>query len=321
MILLAIALVLLLSYNFRPHEQKQLGKQLASASPPPSAAPSPSLAAQVASAEKREASLASPSPLSMQPTPTQPKERPEISQQSPNVAKTLPEETAPQNVVRKYFDSFADRNVSTAYNLFSKAFRNSTSFRKYSDLFSATREVRLSESTLINQTRDNAVVFVQFEEINAEYTAVDWRGPIELVREGSEWRIKTLRELTKVAQPRLTPGAGPNRKPEKRWPKPHIYLQLANDSQRSAALDLKKQLTSLGYDVAGIQSVSGNVDLPTETSELRYFSDGDAAEAQRIASQLQSFFQSSGIIAYLPAGMPYVSHSRQYEIWFSTAFH
>jgi hypothetical protein len=199
MILLAIAFVLLLSYNFRLHEQKQFGEQVASASPPPSAVPLPSLAAQVASAEKREASLASPSPFSMQATATQPEEQPEISQQSPNAAKTSPEESAPQNVVRQYFDSFADRNVSAAYNLFSKAFRNSLSFRKYSDLFSATREIKLSESTLMNQTRDNAVVFVQFEEITAEYTAIDWRGPIELVREGSEWRIKTLRGLKKVS--------------------------------------------------------------------------------------------------------------------------
>jgi hypothetical protein len=142
-----------------------------------------------------------PSPLLVQsPTTTKPEEQPEISQPQPsNVAKTSPEETAPQNVVRKYFDSFAERDASTAYNLFSKAFRNSMSFRKYSDLFSATREIRIVESTLVNQARNSAVVFVRFEEIDAEYHKVDWRGRIELVREGSEWRIKTLRELTKVS--------------------------------------------------------------------------------------------------------------------------
>jgi hypothetical protein len=271
--------------------------------------------------------LESPSPAPSQPAtqfvhiqePTAPPASP-LSQ-----PQTSPVETAAQGAVRAYFNAFGERDAQAAYNLFSKGFRQNMSFRKYSDLFSSTREIRLSESKVVNQTENNAVVFVGFEEVNAEYHKVDWQGPIELVREGNDWRIRTLKDLKEVPASTIEPNASearPNiRTPEKRWPKPHVYLQLADDSQRNAALELKRRLTQLGWEVVGIQNVAGNVDRPTQTSEIRYFSNGDAAEAQNLANQIQPFFGSTGVVTSLPEGMPYVSHSRQYEIWFSTAFH
>ena len=69
-----------------------------------------------------------------------------------------------------------------------------------------------------------------------------------------------------------------------------------------------------------IQNVAGHEGIPTESSEVRYFTPTDSAEAQRIAKEVAPFFGSGGIIADLPEGMPYVSHARQYEIWFSSAF-
>jgi TIR domain. len=198
LILLAIAFGSFLIYNLSPRGQHQLGEKAASA-PPPGAVPLPSLTAQVASVEKREepSALLSPSPVQSTMT-SKPVEQPAASQPQPsNITEPSSEETAPQNVVRKYFNSFAERDVSTAYNLFSTTFRNGISFRKYSDLFFSTREIKLSESILVNQTRYNALVFVRFEEIDAQYRKVDWQGPIELVRDGSEWRIATLRGLKK----------------------------------------------------------------------------------------------------------------------------
>jgi serine/threonine protein kinase len=115
-----------------------------------------------------------------------------------------------------------------------------------------------------------------------------------------------------------TPAARP---PEKSWDRPHIYLQISDESQRSAAVALRERLQKSGYVVTGIQNVFGNEGIPTESSEIRFFTPTDSTEAKRIANELAPFFGKTGIIADLPEGMPYVSHSRQYEIWFSSAFH
>lgn len=111
-----------------------------------------------------------------------------------------------------------------------------------------------------------------------------------------------------------------SRRPDKSWDRPHIYLQLADESQRQAAVALRRQLVKIGYVVTGIENSSGNEGIPTEASELRFFTDKDSLEAQRIAHEVQGFFAHTGIYADLPEGMPYVSHTRQYEIWFSSAY-
>jgi hypothetical protein len=244
------------------------------------------------------------------------------------IEQSAPEQTdtaTPEGILRRYFGCFAERDPAAAYNLLSTGFRSEMSFKKYSAMFSSTREIQVDQVSVMNEGENKATVSVRFREIDAEYRQTNGQGPIEIVRESGEWRIKSLRGLKKVstpdAGPKLNATAQPLRAPEKTWPKPHIYLQLANEAQRRAAEDLKRQLTQRGYEVVEIQSVAGNVDRPTETSEVRYFSTGDAVEAQRIANEVQSFFRSTGIISYLPEGMPYVSHSRQYEIWFSSAFH
>jgi hypothetical protein len=77
------------------------------------------------------------------------------------------------------------------------------------------------------------------------------------------------------------------RTPSQSWDRPRIYVHLANDSQRPAAEALKKRMTSSGYVVLGTDNASGNVDVPTEASELRYFTPADSGEAQRIAEELK----------------------------------
>jgi len=65
----------------------------------------------------------------------------------------------------------------------------------------------------------------------------------------------------------------------------------------------------------------GNEGIPTQSSKLRFFTPNDSAEAQRIAKEVAPFFGNNRIFADLPEAMPHVSHARQYEIWFSSAFH
>jgi hypothetical protein len=110
----------------------------------------------------------------------------------------------------------------------------------------------------------------------------------------------------------------PARTPALSWDRPRLYLELANNAQRNRAMELKRRLTSSGYVVVTIDDASKNVDVPNEASELRYFTPSDSAEAQRIAQELKPIL--GNVVAYLPEGMPYVSHSRQYEIWLSQAF-
>jgi hypothetical protein len=238
-------------------------------------------------------------------------------------------EPNPRATLQRYFDSFAERDAAGAYNLLSERFRSALSFRKFSEMFSSTREMAVLEASVLEQTNQSAAISVKLDETEADYHHLYWQGQIPLELENGQWRIETLRYLKKIpapgespALPKLSPAtSAPARTPEKRWDRPHIYLELANPSQMNAGRGLERQLIRLGYVVVEVRSVAGNVDIPSQASEIRYFTPGDAAEAQRMANEMRSFFRSTGVIAYLPEGMPYVSHARQYEVWFSSAFH
>jgi hypothetical protein len=223
----------------------------------------------------------------------------------------------PEDTLRRYFACFGERDAQGAYNHLSAKFRAKLSFRKYSETFSSTSEIKLLEAKNISSSSNSATILVTFEETDAELRRVRWHGPFDLVREAAGWRIDTMQGLKRVSDGTSTQQA---QSPSQSWDHPHIHLQLANDSQRKAALELKQRLVTFGYVVVAIETVSGNVDIPKQSSELRYFTPADSAEAQRIARQLESFFGNGGIVAYPPEGMPYVSHARQYEIWFSQAF-
>jgi len=238
---------------------------------------------------------------------------------SPNNSGTPNPGNGPENVLRRYYECFEERDVAAAYGLLSSKFKEKLSFKKFSETFSSTRRIQLDEAKIAAQDERSVNIAVVFTEEDAYSRQVHWQGLIGLVREPLGWRISTMKDLKRTELP-ATVGT-PQRLPDKAWDRPHIYLQLANGSQTKLATDLKRQLTNSGYVVAGVETVSGNVDIPSETSELRYFTPGDSAEAQKIAHQVESFFSSTGIVAYVPEGMPYVSHSRQYEIWFSSKFH
>jgi len=124
-----------------------------------------------------------------------------------------------------------------------------------------------------------------------------------------------------TARSAQTTLATPNAPPENSWDRPHIYLHISDESQRNLAMKLREGLLKSGYTVMGIQNASGNEGIPTQSSELRFFTPNDSAEAQRIAKEVAPFFGNNGIFADLPEAMPHVSHARQYEIWFSSAFH
>jgi TIR domain len=259
------------------------------------------------SAEQNSLSLISPAQPSVQPTVS-----------PPNADAIVDPSNAPQSALRRYYDCFQERNTATAYSLLSSKFKEKVSFKKFSERFSSTRSIRLIETKNVARNENSASIEVAYEEEDGYFRRVQWRGLIGLVREPAGWRVDTIRDLkrTKLAAASSPPG----RLPEKTWDRPHIYLQLANGSQMKSAMELKRQLTNAGYVVVAVESVSGNVDIPTDTSELRYFAATDGVEAQKIAHEIESFFRSTGIVAYIPEGMPYVSHARQYEIWLSSGF-
>jgi hypothetical protein len=251
------------------------------------------------------------SPTAFVQPPTQPTASPN-SNAMPNPG------DGPQDALRRYYACFEERNPATAYGLLSSKFKEKLSFKKYSETFSSTRSIRLFEMKNVTQDEKSASIAVAFEEEDGYLRRIQWRGLVGLVRESADWRIDTMKDLKRA---KLTAATGPpERLPDKAWDRPHIYLQLADGSQTKSAMDLKRRLTNAGYVVVAVETVAGNVDIPTDTSELRYFAPSDSVEAQKIAREVESFFGTTGIVAYIPEGMPYVSHARQYEIWFSSGF-
>jgi hypothetical protein len=232
----------------------------------------------------------------------------------------------PIDTLNRYYASFETREPAAAYSLLSAKFKAKLSYKKFSETFATTRAMRLLETRAVNSDQNSASVAVILEETEADSKRVQWEGPIELAREPDGWRIDTMRGLRKNANPAAGAASGtklpvaanpPARMPALSWDRPRIHLELANNAQRNRAMELKRRLTSSGYVVVTIDDASNNVDVPTEASELRYFTPGDSVEAQRIAQELRPIL--GNVAAYLPEGMPYVSHARQYEIWFSQA--
>lgn len=233
-------------------------------------------------------------------------------------------DNGPQAILRRYFACFSERDAAAAYNLLSEKFKERLSFRAFTKTFSSTRSMRLIDAADVADGKNAVTTMVTFEEEDADRHQVQWHGPVEFVREPSGWHINTMKDLKKVSSPPAQtqlPSAAisPARLPEHTWERPHIYLQLANRSQMNKAIDLKNRFKNAGYTVVAVEVVAGNVDIPTRTCELRYFTPGDSAEAQRIAHEIEPFLDDIGIVAYIPAGIPYVSHARQYEIWLSSA--
>jgi hypothetical protein len=111
-----------------------------------------------------------------------------------------------------------------------------------------------------------------------------------------------------------------NEPPKQSWDRPHFHLHIADESQRKAAVELRRILLKRGYVASDIQNVAGSNGIPGVSSELRFFAPSDSAEAHQLVIELSSFFAPTGIYADSPPDLAYVSHSRQYEIWFSHSF-
>jgi hypothetical protein len=268
-------------------------------------------------------------------TPPQPDTSAKTTPQTPIIAQTTGTPIGnfdsiagndPQTILRQYFAYFRERDAAAAYNLLSQKFKARFSFKAFSKTFSSTRSMRLIEVSNVGNGKNALTMTVIFEEEDADHQPVQWQGPIEFVRDAAGWRIDTMKDLKRISAPSAQTQlpiatSPPSRLPQHTWERPHIHLQLANQSQMKTAGDLKNQLTNAGYTVVAVEVVAGNVDIPTRTCELRYFTPGDSDEAQRIAHEIEPFLGDTGIVAYIPEDMPYVSHARQYEIWLSSALH
>lgn len=211
----------------------------------------------------------------------------------PSVAKASPPQSDhvpalssggdPKDTLYRYYESFGERDPVAAHSFLSAKFKAKHSFKEFSETFATTRAMSLLATATVKRDENSATVNVTLEETEADSRRVQWQGPIELVRESEGWRIDTMRGLRKIpnalasaaTRTKLPATTGqPARTPAFSWDRPRIYLQMANDSQRRAATELKRRLTGSGYVVVGIDNALGNVDIPTESSELRYFTQG-----------------------------------------------
>ena len=136
-------------------------------------------------------------------------------------------------------------------------------------------------------------------------------------------RRAAARQQTPPEQPATETSAAtpaPRKLPEKSWDKPHIYLHIADESQRKLAETIKQRLTKEGWTVVGIENVATSPNVPETTPELRYFTSDDSEESQEIDSKIRPLLGGADIDHNIPEGGGYVSHSRQYEFWFSRSF-
>ena len=101
----------------------------------------------------------------------------------------------PLNVINRYFAFLNERKATVAYNLLSENFRSHLNIAKYSKNVGFTPRAKLVQAIPISKNDHTANVTAVFEDPNPETHQPQWRGPIELVREPSGWRIDSMKGL------------------------------------------------------------------------------------------------------------------------------
>jgi TIR domain len=98
----------------------------------------------------------------------------------------------PQPVTHRYFAFLANHKLSGAYNLLSMAFRKHVRIGNFSKNVGAKPPVRLIEAPIVSQSEHNASIAAVLEDTDPAANKARWKVPIELVLEGSVWRIDSM---------------------------------------------------------------------------------------------------------------------------------
>jgi len=92
-----------------------------------------------------------------------------------------------------------------------------------------------------------------------------------------------------------------------------IYIQIASETQREKAGQIRAKLIEKGFLVPGIENISGKAEVPKNTN-VRYFNDLDKSPAETIADLLHSVGISK---AFAYAVSDQKARPGTLEIWFS----
>jgi hypothetical protein len=97
---------------------------------------------------------------------------------------------------------------------------------------------------------------------------------------------------------------------------PRVYIQIADESQRSAAQLLQSRLRENGFIVPGIENIASKAVAPSK-AEVRYYRDEEKDEALKVV-QIMKVTNIVAAINDIPRKLAGVTgvRSRQYEIWF-----
>jgi len=114
----------------------------------------------------------------------------------------------PLNVINRYFAFLNERKATAAYNLLSANFRSHLNIAKYSKNVGFTPRAKLVQAIPISKNDHTASVTAVFEDPNPETHQPQWRGPIEMVREPSGWRIDSMKGLMPASGRALPASTG-----------------------------------------------------------------------------------------------------------------
>jgi hypothetical protein len=114
---------------------------------------------------------------------------------TPSGSQSRNDRDSPENAVSAYFDCLNRRDVLSAYQLFSSRFRSRNSFKQYEKTFASTPSIHVLRLERFSLTAVGSSVFAEFEELRSPTEKAHWSGTIDLVREGQNWRIDSMRGL------------------------------------------------------------------------------------------------------------------------------
>lgn len=115
------------------------------------------------------------------------------------VEKEIRADVSPSDVVTKYYFELNENNLSLAYDLLSKEFKRKNNLAEYELNYGywGIGHVKHWDERIIG---DSAEVDINLRCFNVDGVREHWSGTVDLVREESEWRIQTMRRLTRHIQ-------------------------------------------------------------------------------------------------------------------------